>query len=339
MSNYMDAEWAPWAAGMRRIGTMIAMQPQMQANAQARQQQAGLMEARTATEGAQAEHYRAGTGKLNAETDSIVGERENLNQMAAAFGRLTEKVGAYQNAITAKTPPEQLAALKADVDKANAEAMAAGARAKNVKLGDMMNHFSQMPGMEAILQGGVAQNEGQMRMGSALMQGGKLPAAQAAGTTAQADAANQARGPKESTPEADSIQLRHLYAQLGKVEDALRANNSTEPGATVPRKKLRTEADAIRQQIAVIEGRGPRRLGDEANVAMANQVQDPDDSETGEDIPAEPAAVASVPTEAPVASAPSPKKKLTPEIAIQYLRKHGNRADAEKAAQADGYSW
>ena len=32
-------------------------------------------------------------------------------------------------------------------------------------------------------------------------------------------------------------------------------------------------------------------------------------------------------------------KPLTPEIAAQYLKKYGNRAEAEKAAKADGYSW
>lgn len=40
-----------------------------------------------------------------------------------------------------------------------------------------------------------------------------------------------------------------------------------------------------------------------------------------------------------VTQPPSNAKQLTPEIAAQYLEKHGNRAAAEAAAKKDGYTW
>ena len=54
--GYYDQEFEPWVRGIRSIGTMIAQQPALRAQAEQRRSAASYNQARIATEGTQQEH-------------------------------------------------------------------------------------------------------------------------------------------------------------------------------------------------------------------------------------------------------------------------------------------
>jgi hypothetical protein len=111
--GYYDQEFEPWARGIRSIGTMIAQQPVLRAQAEQRRSAAAYNQARIATEGTQQEHYRAGTGKMNAETANLLKKGQlvtALEQSAAqaqqdiASGNTdTEAVRTFSGAASALT--------------------------------------------------------------------------------------------------------------------------------------------------------------------------------------------------------------------------------------------
>lgn len=314
MPGYYDEQFDPWVKGIRNIGTMIAQQPMMRARSEQLRQDSMLNQARIGTEGAQAEHYRAGTGKLLAETDTIKATEGRIKTLGDSVAPYVQSLQEYQSAVQGGATPEVVEPLKQKLTIADAMFQKAWAMNKDTKLGDLDNHAAKLLGQNAIVSSAGKSPEDQMRMGSMMMRGGTMPPATSAGTTEQANQVNKDRGPRDSTPEGSAVKLRYLYGELSRISKQIRDNNDTSiASGSASRNKLRNEAKTIQAQIDALEGGGqqleassPRKLGSAvASAPMANQPQDPDDpSEVGsaDDESVEPPAAA-----APAAVQPAPR--------------------------------
>lgn len=84
----------PWAEGANNIGALLAMSPRLRAVQREQQGRQQLLEAQTQTQQAQGEHYRAQTGKVNAETDALHLEATDSADLEKSFGDLMES---FQN--------------------------------------------------------------------------------------------------------------------------------------------------------------------------------------------------------------------------------------------------
>ena len=92
--GYYDQEFEPWVRGIRSIGTMIAQQPALRAQAEQRRSTASYNQARIATEGTQQEHYRAGTGKLNAETANLLKKGQLVTALEQSAAQAQQDIAA-----------------------------------------------------------------------------------------------------------------------------------------------------------------------------------------------------------------------------------------------------
>lgn len=328
--GYYDAEFAPWSQGIRRIGTMIAAQPVMQANARAREQESALMAARARTEGDQ-------QGKLRAETAAIEQDTGGRSQLSAALRRLTSN-------------PKDPAAL-ADAFEGTAQALRHDPEGTSKALGTLLGQMKALGGDvagAADVTDPVAMEKNRGDNASREKIAGERGVILTPGSGQWKDGVRVANQPSAASQ------------REGEYEETSTVYPATEEKAAVPprttgslwwKKEVPGKPAVPGTPARTVTTR--RKLGDAASAPMANQSQDPNDTEDATDPggpeeqgePSSPLSStsysmkATTTNEPPIAVAPSPKKPMTPDIAMAYLKKHGNRAAAEAAAKQDGYSW
>ena len=319
VTGYYDAEFAPWAQGMRRIGTMIAAQPVMQANAQARQQESALMAARTRTEGDQ-------QGKLRAETAAIEQDTGGRSQLSAALRRLTSN-------------PKDPAAL-ADAFEGTAQALRHDPEGTSKALGTLLGQMKALGGDvagAADVTDPVAMEKNRGDNASREKIAGERGVILTPGSGQWKNGVQVANQPSAASQREGS------YRETSTDYPAVAGTEAVEPSTTgslwwkkeVPGKPAvpGTPARTVKERIS---------LGTAA-LPMANQSQDPNDTEDatdpggpeeqGEPMATTPTAAAA--PETPVASAPSFAEK----VRVQHPDgRTGMIPKAQlKAAMAQGY--
>lgn len=340
-AGYYDETFEPWVRGIRGIGSMIAQQPMLRAAAQDRAQRAQLTQAQIGTEGAQAENYRAGAGKANAETQLLI----QKGQLVTALERSSAQAQQDIAAGNIDTPAvREFSAAASALTGVNGDDIIAGARQG---IGTLLGRQGKVT--EAASTENPVEIE-KARIGAA----SREKVASGRGTILQPGAAliDAATGRPIYTNPSAAAQREGEYEETSVEYPAVDATEGTPAkpaGRTWYGRATPAEPGTPGtpyQPKRVVKTR--RKIGDAMNAPAANQAQDPDDPSEPVEEPTGQEDDASM-TAAPARTGlnfPKPAtfgKKggaMTKEIALQYLEKFkGDRAKAEAAAKADGYQW
>lgn len=299
--NYYEEGLRPWTAASANISQAMLGLPQLRARVnQQRQQDAEL----SAVRQAQARNYDAETGKISEDTKRLarIGlATERLGTNAPALVRAFES-GDFSNPVL-DTAVGDMAVITGE----NKDDLAALVR--SLASAGIVSRGGPNPSAGVVRQAGALANPASIANKDADAAASMANAGTAA---ASREAVARTALQRRSTPQADVEQIRYLYRQLGKVEDAIMSSEQAGDASitgTKNRRGLRQQAEAIRRQIAGLRGGN-------ADMPMANQEQDPDDSEAALPalpVPATPTAAPNAPAAGPVAQQPTYSDTLLAE--------------------------
>ncbi len=92
--GYYDQDFEPWVRSIRSIGSAIVQAPMLRAAAADRAQRAQLTQAQIGTEGAQQQHYRAQSGKTDAETAILVKKGQLVTALEQSAAQAQQDIAA-----------------------------------------------------------------------------------------------------------------------------------------------------------------------------------------------------------------------------------------------------
>lgn len=326
--GYYDQEFEPWARGIRSIGSAIVQAPMLRAAAQQRQQQARLTQAQIGTEGAQAEHYNAGSRKLDSETALMVKKGQLVTALEQSAAQAQQDIA---DGNTNTEAVRTFAGAASALTGANGDDIIASARQGIGTILGRMGKVTEAASVEnpvEIEKARIGAQRGQViQPGGALVKDGQL-------VYQNPSAASQREGEYETTvQEFQATEIPAEVTTIPAVPARGKWNPFVENTEAIPAKTV-TNRPAMTVPKRTVTTR--RKLGDVITPPpQANQPQDPDDSEMPDEAPSAPMQSAAAPTtDANGLGSPQPATNI-PQIK--------NRADADELlrqaqqAIADGY--